>query len=225
MNPPPRDPLDAHDRDLVARCLRGRVIVIDDDLDILDAFSRLISLEGYACETYPGARAYLQVLDCNRPLHAGPVCVLCDVKMPEMDGLQLQARLRQYGEVPMLLMSGSSGAEEAVGGFRAGALDFLIKPIDAGQLLESIGKALAVSRERQSASSRREAVAARVGTLSARELAVARLVAVGVTNLGVSLELGISERTVKFHRQRLMAKLGIAGTPELVRLLQEFDAV
>lgn len=198
-------------------------MVIDDDLSILDAFRNLIELDGYACETYSSARDYLQVLEFNRPLHPGPVCVLCDVKMPDMDGLQLQARSAQHGQVPMVLMSGGSGAQEAVTGFRAGALDFLIKPIEAEQLMSTLHKALCLHRQQQEQAQRQQRVGALLNTLSERELSVARMVARGMTNLGISLELNITLRTVKFHRQRAMEKLGITGTPELVRLLQETE--
>lgn len=207
--------------DLYSRCQRGRVVVIDDDTDILDAFRALIELEGFACETYASARAYLQVLDFNQPLHPGPSCVLCDVKMPDMDGLELQKNLRARGDVPLVLMSGGSGAPEAVAAFRAGAFDFLIKPIDADHLLGVLNRALDLSTQRQQQAQRRDEVEALLGQLSEREHQVALRVARGVTNLGISLELGISLRTVKFHRQRVLEKLGIAGTPELVRLLQE----
>lgn len=209
----------AHEPELVERCLRGRVVVIDDDAAILDAFRNLIHLEGYACETYESASAYLQVLSYNQPLHPGPVCVLCDVKMPEIDGLQLQARLNELGEVPLVLMSGASGAQEAVSAFRAGAIDFLIKPIDADHLLDTLSRTLEISRNRHQDSTRRQQVSNLLARLSERELEVARLVGTGMTNLGISLELNISLRTVKFHRQRVFEKLMISGVPELVRLL------
>lgn len=224
MNQPPASlEQNALDPELAERCALGRVVVIDDDQGILEAFRNLIELDGYACETYSSARAYLQVLEFNRPLHPGPVCVLCDVKMPDMDGLQLQAHLVQQGHVPLVLMSGGSSTKDAVAGFRAGAMDFLIKPIEADQLMSTLHKALHMNRQQLEQARRQQQVNALLNTLSERELSVARMVARGMTNLGVSLELNITLRTVKFHRQRAMEKLGIAGTPELVRLLQETD--
>lgn len=224
MTPPLHDhDLMASDAMLAERCAQGRVVVIDDDAAILEAFRNLIELEDYACETYTSARAYLQVLEFNRPLHPGPACVLCDVMMPDMDGLQLQAHLTQTGNMPLVLMSGGSGAQEAVSGFRAGAIDFLIKPIEADELIRAIQRALNQSRQQQERAQRQEQVHGLVQALSERELTVARMVAKGMTSLGISLELNITLRTVKFHRQRAMEKLGIAGTPELVRLLQESE--
>jgi FixJ family two-component response regulator len=217
----PRQPPDTSIDRAPVRGSPGHVVVIDDDPDILDAFCRLIELEGHRCEPHSSARAFLDSLKPRAQADPRPLCVLCDVNLPEMDGLQLQVLLRDEGDVPIILMSGSSGAREAVSGFRAGAVDFLIKPIDADQLLAAIKKALALSAERQLQRRRRQAVSARLAMLSDRELSVARLVASGLTNLGIGLELGISERTVKFHRQHITEKLAISGTTELVRLLEE----
>jgi len=209
--------------DLAERCQRGRIVIIDDDVFILAAFRDLVLLEGYACETYQSANAYLQVLEYTQPMHPGPSCVLCDVKMPEMDGLQLQAKLNELGQIPLILMSGDSGAYEAVSAFRAGAIDFLIKPIDCDHLLQVLDKALETSMQQSVMGIRREQVNQSIQRLSDRELEVARLIAKGLTNLGISLELDISVRTVKFHRQRIMEKLAITGVPSLVRLLHEYE--
>lgn len=212
-----------HSSDLAERCQRGRIVLIDDDVYILDAFRDLVLLEGYACETYQSAKTYLQVIEYTQPTHPGPSCVLCDVKMPEMDGLQLQAKLNELGHVPLILMSGDSGAFEAVSAFRAGAIDFLIKPIDSDHLLKVLEKALETSHQQHLREDRRNRVAQSIQQLSHRELEVARLVAKGLTNLGISLQLDITVRTVKFHRQRIMEKLGIPGVPSLVRLFNEYE--
>lgn len=202
---------------------REHVVVIDDDPDILDAFRRLLTFEGFSCETHLGAGAYLRARQTQPAPQGQLTCVVCDVKMPEMTGLELQARLQPSPDVVFILMSGSSGAQEVVTGFREGAVDFLLKPIDADQLLACVERALRSGLDRQSKSKRTAEAVRLLGTLTQRELEVARLVAAGVTGLGVSLQLGISLRTVKFHRQRVLEKLGISGTPELVRLLQHLD--
>jgi FixJ family two-component response regulator len=209
------------DRDLAQRCLRGRVVVIDDDREILEAIAALLDFEGYACEIYPSALAYLQVLTFNRPHFPGPCCVLCDVRMPELDGLELQARLRDVDDPPMLLMSGVSGVDEAVRAFRGGAHDFLIKPIDADVLLAAIGRALAESASRQERRRRQADLAQRTATLTRRECEVARLVASGQTNMVIAGRLGIALRTVKIHRQRAMEKLGAGSMADLVRIVDE----
>ena len=93
-----RYPITVADAALAAKCAHGRVIIIDDDPEILSSLAALIELEGYACETYPSALVYLQVLAEQRLYFAGPICLLCDVKMPELDGLALQKRLKQLAE-------------------------------------------------------------------------------------------------------------------------------
>lgn len=216
-----RRPVTLGDEKLAARCARGRVVVIDDDIEILSALATLIEMEGYACETYASAPDYLQVLTYNRPFFPGPCCVLCDVKMPELDGLDLQNRLAALNDTPLLMMSGASGAQEAVSAFRAGALDFLIKPIDAETLLAALAKALALSAERNMQSIRRSTLSERIASLTKRERDIARRVADGQTNPQIAEELGIALRTVKLHRQRAMEKIGAGGTTDLVRLADE----
>lgn len=197
------------------------VVVIDDDPDILDAFSQLLTLEGFSVHSYTSARDYLQALD--RPGTAVPSCILCDVVMPDMDGLQLQAHLNQQRHIGLVLMSGSCGVQEAVQAFRSGVVDFLLKPIGSDLLISTIRRAFSATQQQHQASERSREVSRRLACLSQRELEVMRLVACGMTNLGISLQLGITERTVKFHRQRLGEKLAVSGTAELTRLYQAFE--
>jgi FixJ family two-component response regulator len=194
------------------------VVLIDDDPEILAALSMLISMDGYACESYDSAQAYLQVLDFNRPCFPGPSCVLCDVKMPGISGLELQNRLAQLDDIPLILMSGASGAPEAASAFRAGVLDFLIKPMDASVLMAAVEEALKVSDKRQRARTQQDRLAARLKSLTSRESEVGRLVALGMTNAAIAELLGIALRTVKLHRQRVMEKMGAASTADLVRM-------
>lgn len=115
-----RHPVTLSECELATRCARGRVVIIDDDTEILSALAALIEFYGYACETFPSALSYLQELNYNRYYFPGPICVLCDVKMPELDGLELQSRLAEFDDIPVLLMSGSSGVSEAVSAFHGG---------------------------------------------------------------------------------------------------------
>ena len=220
MMPPAtyRKSITVSDEVLAAKCARGRVVIIDDDPEILTALAALMDLDGYACETYASGLAYLQVLNENRAYFAGPSCLLCDVKMPELDGLELQRRLREQVETPLLLMSGTSGAQEAVSGFRAGALDFLIKPMDADFLLMAVAKALTTSTLRQRQRTLAAGLASRMTTLTVRERQIARCVAQGQTNPTIAAELGIGLRTVKLHRQHAMEKVGASTTADLVRI-------
>ncbi len=203
---------------LAARCAHGRVVLIDDDPHILAALTALLALEGYAVESYASAIQYLQVLAFNRPHFAGPSCVMCDVRMPDVDGLELQRRLIERSDTPLLLMSGDSGAQEAITAFHAGALDFLIKPIEADVVMKAVVQALAVSAKRQHLDVYKSDLARRIASLTEREREVARHVVRGIVNPEIAVELGIALRTVKLHRQRALEKLGVNTVADLVRL-------
>lgn len=214
-------PVTLSDCELAARCARGRVVIIDDDTEILSALAALIEFLGYACETYSSALSYLQVLNYNRPYFPGPCCVLCDVKMPELDGLELQSRLAEFDDTPAILMSGSSGVPEAVSAFHGGALDFLTKPIHGDILMAAVAKALAISTQRRNQHERQSTLAARIASLTERERDIARRAATGQTNPAIADELGIALRTVKLHRQRAMEKIGANNIPDLIRIADE----
>ena len=207
-----------NDERLAARCANGRVVIIDDDSEVLAALAALLELKGYAVETYSSALAYLQVLTTNQAVFPGPSCVLCDVRMPEMDGLQFQHRMADFDHVPLLLMSGHSGAQEAVTGFQAGAHNFLIKPFGTHVLLDAVAQALAASAEHQQIDAHRSDLAKRVASLTGREREVSRRVAQGSMNRHIADEFGIALRTVKLHRHRAMEKLGASTLADLVRL-------
>lgn len=224
MNCPPSIPkrlrkvIHVTDRLLAERCARGRVVLIDDDTEILDALAALLQLEGYACEAYSSAIQYLQVIAFNQPHFPGPCCVICDVKMPVIDGLELQRRLMDLDDTPLLLMSGESGAEEAVTAFRSGVLDFLIKPIETDLLLAAVEKALQTSAVRQLEYAEQNLLLSRIASLTTRERDIASRVARGELNREIAEELGISLRTVKMYRQQAMEKLAIDKVVDLARL-------
>lgn len=223
MNPSraPRRPVTAEDLRLAERCARGRVVVIDDDPEILDAFRALLELEGYACETHASALAFLETIGADLARFPGPACVLCDVMMPGLSGLGLLARLGELEDTPVLLMSGVSGASEAVSAFHAGARDFLIKPIDADLLLGAVGQALGQSNAMQQRRAREARLAGLFGSLTLRECEIARLIGRGMRNQEVADALGIALRTVKRHRHQVMEKLGVSSLAELVRMIDE----
>jgi FixJ family two-component response regulator len=207
-----------NDERLAARCANGRVVIIDDDSEVLASLAALLEIKGYAVETYSSALSYLQVLTANQAVFPGPSCVLCDVRMPEMDGLQFQRKMAEFNHVPLLLMSGHSGAQEAVSGFQAGAHNFLIKPFETHVLLDAVAQALAASAEHQQLDARRSDLAKRVASLTVREREVSRRVALGSMNRHIADEFGIALRTVKLHRHRAMEKLGASTLADLVRL-------
>lgn len=220
-SPRPRRAVTVDDERLAARCTKGHIAVIDDDPEVLSALAALIAMEGYACNTYGSAQAYLHELAQDNPVFPGPRCVLSDIRMPDVDGLALQGRLADRRDTPLLMMSGARSVEDTVLAFRAGALDFLIKPIDADWLLSAIRKALDLSTEQQRQNHRESDLSSRLAQLTAREREVAGRVAHGLTNAMIATELSIALRTVKFHRQRAMEKLQADSTAELVRLAHE----
>lgn len=205
-----------------ARCAKGRIVLIDDDTEILEALSALLTLQGYACAAYADANQYLSDLSNNSAVFPGPGCVLCDVKMPQLGGLEFQKKLSAVADTPIVIMSGRSGALEVTDAFRSGAQDFLVKPFDASLLLSVVDKALAISRQRQQQSTHRSEVQQRIDTLTAREAAVIRRVAAGSSNPVIGTELGIALRTVKLHRQRALEKLNISTVADLVRISDAF---
>ena len=195
-----------------------RVIVVDDDVELLNALTLLLDIEGFRCESYASATALLDAL--RQPTGAGtrPTCIVCDVRMPGMDGLQLLEHLPANNAVSIVFMSGQSGAHEAAHAFRRGAVDFLVKPIDADPLIDAVRRGLAHSMVESTRREHRQQLARRIATLTQREREVARLLATGATNPQMASTMGIAVRTVKMHRRRVMEKLDAGTLADFVRL-------
>lgn len=204
------------DEALAQRCSQGRIVLIDDHPEVVEALTNLLHLEGYACEGYHSATAYLEALERGEPVFPGPACILSDMRMPGLDGLELLAQMSARDEMPVILMSGASGIRDAVEGFRTGAVDFLVKPVETEELLGAVTKALALSAQSREQRTRGHDLAQRLASLTPREQTVAARVAQGDTNVQVAEELGISLRSVKRIRQSAAAKLGAESTAELV---------
>lgn len=209
------------DERVAARHARGRVILIDDDAEVLAALSARLIFEGYAVETFASSRHYLEALDAPVPSFPGPSCLLCDLRMPEIDGLALQRQLQGRDVPPMVLMSGQSLPQEVVSAFHGGAVDFLIKPFEASELLLAVTKALRTNVAQHTAAQRQLDAAALVASLTHKELNVIRLVVQGKTNPQIMVSLKIALRTVKLHRQRGMEKLGLDSVAALGRFARE----
>ena len=209
------------DESVAGRYARGCVILIDDDAEVLSALSARLNFEGYAVETFASARHYLDALDSPKPSFPGPSCLLCDLRMPGMDGLALQRQLQGRDVPPMVLMSGQSLPQDVVTAFHGGAVDFLIKPFEAADLLVAVAKALSASAARYTAAQRQSDAANLVASLTEKELQVILLVVQGKTNPQIMVSLGIALRTVKLHRQRAMEKLGLDSVAALGRFAQD----
>lgn len=192
----------------------GVVHVIDDDEAVRDALATLLDVAGLAVRTFADGAAFLEACP---PETAG--CVVADLRMPGMDGTELQAEMEQQGhDMPLILISAHGDIRTAVTALRRGAVDFLEKPFDDGVFLQRVTEALqadAGQRER-----RRVATDARhrLDRLSARERQVAALMIDGCANKVIALRLGIGVRTVETHRAHLLEKLDVRTVAELIRL-------
>ena len=189
------------------------VHVVDDDADVRRSLERLLLSAGFTPVLHRNAFA---LLDHASELSAG--CMLLDMRMPGMDGLELQARLNDLGiPLPVIVMTGHGDVPTAVRAMKAGAVDFLEKPFDDVRLLASIEAALAGTGEAGREFEATEA-AQRIAALSPRERQVLDGLVTGKMNKAIAYDLGISVRTVEVHRARMLGRLGTRHTAEAIRL-------
>jgi two-component system, LuxR family, response regulator FixJ len=187
--------------------------VVDDDEAVRDSLTVLLEAAGFAVRTYGSATILLGAA-------LGTIgCVLTDVRMPEMDGLELQRRLAEAGSrLPVIVMTGHGDVPIAVEAMKAGAADFLEKPFDDEQLLASVLRAIAASERVRDEAEAAADIAARLATLTPREREVLDKLVEGLPNKTIAYDLGSSPRTVEVHRARVMEKMGARSLPELVRM-------
>ncbi len=192
-----------------------RVFVIDDEPLVRSSLKFLFESAGLEVETFPSAMSFLQ-----RPVPEGPLCLVLDLNLPDLDGLEVQRRLAQAGRlIPIVFLSGQADVPSTAKAMRDGAVDFLVKPVDDSLLLEAVTRALARAAEARQRRGERDESAARLARLTTRERQVAEIVARGFLNKQIASELGISEETVKVHRGHAMRKLEVESVASLVRLL------
>ncbi len=193
------------------------VHVVDDDASFLSAISRLLRANGFAVKTYSSAREFLERRDAD-----APGCVLADLKMPGMNGLELQSELEQScNPLPIVFLTGHGDIPSSVRAMRRGAEDFLEKLAPKKALLDGVNRALARDARERNARARQLELRARFDTLSERELEVLSYVVRGRLNKQIAYDLGIHERTVKLHRTAITTKLNVQSVAELTRLTQE----
>lgn len=190
------------------------VCIIDDDSSIRRSLSRLFRAEEISAETYASAKAFL-----DRPVHNGPSCLVLDLQMPECDGLTLQQELSHRAE-QLVFLTGHGDVPTCASAMRAGAIDFLTKPVDAEDLLNAVGRALERSLLVRQARAERIAARARLDTLTPREFQVMQRVVGGMLTKQIASELGAAEKTVKIHRGRVMEKMRVTSVADLVRISQ-----
>jgi FixJ family two-component response regulator len=197
------------------------VFAVDDDESFLTAIGRVLRLGGYAVEPVPSATAFLD----RAPSH-GLGCVVVDLQMPDMTGLEFQARLRTAGwSQPVLFLSGQGTIPATTQALKAGALDFLTKPVKSEDLLKAVGEAVECHRSILSTAGELAALRAKYEALTPREREVCLGVARGQLNKQIAYDLTLTLATIKFHRARGLIKLGVNSVPELVLLLDRIGVL
>ena len=190
------------------------VCIVDDDELIRRSLARLFRSARLPVEAFASARAYL-----DRAHHDGPTCLVLDVQMPELDGLSLQQTLADR-EAQIVFLTGHGDVPMCAGAMKAGAIDFLTKPVDDEDLLRAVNRALARSVELRKAAAARAAARAKLDSLTPREFEVMQHVIGGLLNKQIADDLGAAEKTIKIHRGRVMEKIGVTSVPDLVRVAQ-----
>jgi FixJ family two-component response regulator len=190
------------------------VCVVDDDKAVQDCLERLLRSACFKVETYRSAADYLA-----RGMHDGPVCLILDVSMPRMDGFGLQQALAGRCE-EIVFLTGHGDVPMCAKGMKAGAVDFLTKPVDDEVLLAAVQQALDRARRHGRNNAGQARARARLSSLTTREHQVMQRVTAGMLNKQIAADLGIAEKTVKIHRGRVMKKAGVTSVPDLMRLIE-----
>lgn len=193
------------------------VFVVDDDEAICESLRLLIGDVGLEVRTFASARAFLDKYDASRP-----GCLVLDVRMSGMSGLELQSRLRELGLcVPTIIITGHADVPMAVEAMKAGAMDFIEKPFRDQVLLDGIQRAIDLDLRVRRQHKERQDVQARIQLLTQREKEVMDCLIAGKSNKNIAFDLGISQKTVDFHRANILEKIGVSSVVELVRLTQK----
>jgi FixJ family two-component response regulator len=191
------------------------VYLVDDDPDLLKALERLLESVGLRAATFPSARQFLEGHDPD-----APGCLVLDLALPGLSGLELQRALEQRGSsMPIVFLTGRGDIPASVQAMKHGATDFLTKPVDDIRLITAIEEALARDASQRSARAERDLLARRLASLTERERQVLERIVAGRLNKQIAAELGTVEKTIKFHRANLMRKMGVRVAADLVKLL------
>ena len=196
------------------------VFIVDDDPSVRKGLGRLLRSTGYDVETFGSAQEFLEMApDCP-----GPACLVLDVKMSGLNGLELQDQLqkREY-TIPIVFATGHGDIPMSVKAIKTGAIDFLTKPFDEEDLLKAVQEAFKKDMANRSEMNERQSILQRVKLLTPREYEILTYVITGMLNKQIAYALDISEKTVKVHRGRVMEKLGVDSVAELVRLAGKAD--
>jgi len=193
------------------------VYLVDDDAHMLKALSRLLSTKGYEVRPFDSAEEFLAHHD-----PAFPGCAILDLSMPGLDGLALQQALATDGvQRPIIFLTGKGSIPASVSAMKAGAIDFLTKPVSKNELLQAISRAEQVDFQTRQADVELAAAKAKIASLTPREREVLTHVVAGRLNKQIAGDLGTVEKTIKFHRGHMMQKLGVRTVADLVRLAEK----
>jgi FixJ family two-component response regulator len=195
---------------------RGTVYLVDDDPDVLKATQRLLESAGLNVAAFGSPGAFLRASDPD-----APGCVVLDLAMPELTGLELQHAMVGRGLLwPIVFLTGRGSVQACAQAMKGGAVDFLTKPVDDAALLTAVTEALAKDRALRQARAARARIETSLAALTSRERQVLARIVAGRLNKQIAGELGTGEKTVKFHRANLMRKLGARSVADLVRLAE-----
>ncbi|MCP4669855.1 MAG: response regulator transcription factor [Desulfobacula sp.] len=193
------------------------VFVVDDDVSVRTSVKRLIKSIGIDVVTFDSARAFLK-----HGSHDGPACLVLDVRMPGTSGIELQEQLTRADiRIPIIFISGHSNISMSVKAMKAGAVDFIEKPFEDQKLIDAIHAAIAKNRQFRKKQTQLNDLLQRFDLLTPREHDVLMLVVSGMLNKQIAFDLGISEKTVKVHRARVMQKMKADSLADLVRMAEK----
>lgn len=196
------------------------IALIEDDGAVLDSMRQLLERRGLGVRCFNSAEAFLGSLGTEPP-----ACIVSDVRMPGLSGIELQKRLKAQGcKVPVILITGHGDISMAVAAMRDGALDFIEKPYDADRLIASIETAVAAEQQQRSLEGETQELIQRVAELSRRQRQVMEMVAQGLSSKQIAVKLDISPRTVENYRTWVMERMGAANVADLVRKVLIIEA-
>lgn len=198
----------------------SKVFLVDDDASVRRALARLIKSAGHTVHTFSSAREFLG----TKPVSQEAGCLVLDVRMPGLTGIDLQRELQTMNcNLPIVFITGHGDVPMSVNAMKAGAVDFLQKPVKDNDLLKAIEQSLARAAKDQSERDEIDQIRRRVESLTPRELEVMALVVTGMLNKQIAFKLGTVEKTIKVHRARVMEKMGVGSIAELVRLAEKIN--